>query len=297
MTTATLALALGAGLLAALNPCGFALLPAWMGLVLQGTGESGAVRASARAVLMAAQMTLGFVLVFLTFAVVAVPLTLSLERFLPWATVVVGLMLVGLGVWLLRGHEFGLAVPGRRAVTPGSGRWSMVAYGVGYALASLSCTVGPFLAVLASTTRSGGVGPAVLVVLAYTAGMGLLVTVLAVAVATARTALVVRMRRLTSVVGRASGVLLLVAGAYVAWYGAYEVRVLGGAGTSDPVVDVALTVQAGLARTAVEVGPVRLLLVLVGLSLMVGLGSLLTRRGRTRRAQRTAEAASTTPLP
>ncbi|MEO3937773.1 hypothetical protein V3N99_13595 [Dermatophilaceae bacterium Soc4.6] len=173
----------------------------------------------------------------------------------------------------------------------------MVGHGVGYALASLSCTVGPFLAVLASTTRAGGFGPALLVVLAYAAGMGLLVAVLAVAVATARSTLVRRMRRLTAVVGRASGLLLLLAGVYVAWYGVYELRVLGGGSTSDPVVDAALTAQAVLARTADEVGPLRLLVVLSALVLLVWASGFTARRARSTRAQRTADAASTTPLP
>ena len=44
---AVLALALTAGVLAAFNPCGFALLPAYLTLLVTGTAEEGFTRASA----------------------------------------------------------------------------------------------------------------------------------------------------------------------------------------------------------------------------------------------------------
>ncbi|MCH9701477.1 MAG: cytochrome c biogenesis protein CcdA, partial [Actinomycetia bacterium] len=37
--TAALGFALGAGLVAALNPCGFAFLPGYLGLVIVGEGQ------------------------------------------------------------------------------------------------------------------------------------------------------------------------------------------------------------------------------------------------------------------
>ena len=46
---------------------------------------------------------------------------------------------------------------------------------------------------------------------------------------------------------RVGGVLLLVVGAYVAWYGAWELRVLGGGAPADPVIEAAARVQRTLA--------------------------------------------------
>ena len=42
---------------------------------------------------------------------------------------------------------------------------------------------------------------------------------------------------------RVAGALLLVAGAYVAWYGAWELRVLGGGDPGDPVIEAAARIQ------------------------------------------------------
>ncbi|WP_336923350.1 cytochrome c biogenesis CcdA family protein [Aquipuribacter sp. SD81] len=284
MDPATLSLALAAGLLAALNPCGFAMLPAYLTLVVQGAaGPDGAapsrrVQATGRALLMSAAMTLGFVAVFGAFGAVAVPLALSVERFLPWVTVVVGVLLVGAGAWLLAGRELRVVAP-RAGSAPTGTAWSMVGYGVAYALASLSCTVAPFLAVTTAAVTTGGPLGAVAVLLVYALGMGAVVTVLAVAVALARRGLVDRLRRATPFVSRASGALLAVAGGYVAYYGVYELRVLAGGGLADPVVGGALAVQGALSRGLAAVGPWPLVAA-AALAVVVALAATLAARRR-----------------
>lgn len=297
------AIALAAGMLAVLNPCGFALLPGYVAMLVAeepdtpgGTGgpdspgrQAPLSRALGRALATTAAMTGGFVAVFGLFALVAVPLALSLERYLPWATVAIGLLLAALGVWLLTGRS--LAVPGIRAPSPGrparSARWAAV-YGTAYATASLSCTVAPFLAVMASATATGGAAGAVGVFAAYAAGMALVVAVLTVATALARQGIAARMRRALPYINRASGALLLLAGAYVAYYGRYEVQVLSGGDTHDPVVSAATAVQAELARALQEAGPGVLLTALAALAAVAGgVGLLRWRNGSRRGAGRT----------
>lgn len=273
------ALALAAGLVAALNPCGFALLPAYLGLVVADGGQdTGSQRALGRALRMTLAMSVGFVAVFGLFGAVVVPLALSVERYLPWATVVIGLALVAGGGWLLSGRELTVPVPRSAGRAPTGTTWSMVAYGAAYALASLSCTVGPFLAILATTTRTGGLVEGLAVVAVYGAGMGLVVAILATAVALARDAVVARARRLLPHVNRLSGLLLVVAGLYVAYYGWYELRVFGGGDASDPVVDAARELQGRLARLASETGARTLLLVLLGLVAVAAVAGVV--RGR-----------------
>jgi len=276
------ALALAAGLVAAFNPCGFALLPAYLAIVVaddaahDGAGGRGG-RALGRALRMTAAMSVGFVAVFALFGAVVIPLALSLERYLPWATIVIGVGLVVLGGWLLSGRELVVRLPRMRGHAPTGSTASMVGYGAAYALASLSCTVGPFLAILAASTQSGGAVEALGVVATYGLGMGLVVGVLAVSVALAQQAVVARARRLLPYVNRSSGLLLVAAGAYVAYYGWYELRVFAGGDASDPVIDAAREVQGRLAGWVVDLGAPLLLALLVGL---LALGSLAVRRRR-----------------
>lgn len=84
----------------------------------------------------------------------------------------------------------------------------MVLYGARYSVASLSCTVGPFLAVTAATLRSGNTA-AVAVFAAYAGGMGLVLTTVTVATALARDTLITRVRAAGRLVSRAGGGALL----------------------------------------------------------------------------------------
>jgi cytochrome c biogenesis protein CcdA len=253
-----LGLAFGAGLVAALNPCGFAMLPAYLSLVVLGEGGGlgapsprGGLVMLSRAMAATGAMALGFLAVFGAFGLLTVSVASTVQRFLPYATVLIGVALIALGIWLLLGRELTVLLPNRVA---GNGRWapsarlgSMFGYGVGYAVASLSCTVGPFLAVTGVSLRGGPILQAVAVYVAYAAGFALIVGVLAIAVALASTAVVDRMRRMLRYVNRISGALLVVVGLYVGYYGVYEVRLFNANGNPrDPVIAAAGWLQGRL---------------------------------------------------
>ncbi len=274
--TDSLVLALTAGMVAALNPCGFALLPAYLTLLVRRTAGGNPV---GRALGATAAMSAGFVAVFGAFGLVVVPLALSLGTFLSWATVVVGVALVLLGVWLLSGREFLVRLPRLGGSAPTGGPASMVAYGVAYAVASLSCTIAPFLAVTTSTFRLQSTLAGIAVFVAYALGMGLVVGVLAVSVALAQDGFVRRLRGAMPYVDRISGVLLVVAGAYVTYYGAYEIRLAGGRISDDPVVSAATAVQGPVSRFVTDVGP----WVAVGVLAVLVATGLAIRRVRARK--------------
>lgn len=264
-------LAFAAGLVAALNPCGFALLPAYLALVVRGE-RGGSWGAVGRALAATAAMTLGFLAVFASFGLLTVAAAATVQRYLPYATVVIGIVLVALGVWLLAGRRLAVATFGGRWA-PSARIGSMLGYGVGYACASLGCTIGPFLAVTGSALRSGRSGA--IAYLAYAAGFGLLVGVLAIAVALARSALIERMRRITGYVSRISGALLVAVGLYIGYYGYYEVRLVEfGAGGADPVLAAAGRLQGRLAGWVHQQGAWPWLAVLA----VVALGALLAAR-------------------
>ena len=93
MNTAALGFALVAGAVAAFNPCGFALLPAYLGLLVRDDVPGGRVAALGRAARFATGMTAGFVVVFGVVGAVLAPLAFSLERYLPILTVVMGVLM------------------------------------------------------------------------------------------------------------------------------------------------------------------------------------------------------------
>lgn len=248
-------LAFAAGLVAALNPCGFAMLPAYLLLVVgdQDGERSHSPAGVGRALAATAGMALGFLTVFGLFGVLTVSAATTVQRYVPYATVVIGIVLAALGIWLLSGRELTALTP--RPLGP---RWAptaqgprmlgMYGYGISYAIASLSCTVGPFLAVTGAGLRSASVVTGVSIYLAYVAGLTLIVGVLAIAAATASSALADRLRRVLPFVNRIGGALLVLVGLYVGYYGLYEVRLLSATGDPrDAVVAAAGRLQGVLA--------------------------------------------------
>ncbi|MET8550942.1 cytochrome c biogenesis CcdA family protein [Micromonospora zamorensis] len=265
--TAALLLALTAGMLGAVNPCGFALLPAYLSLLVAGTSDArGAV---GRALTAAAGLTVGYVLVFGAFGLALAPLAGWLRPRLPWLTVTLGVLLVVAGCWLLAGRR--LPSPGWSARAPRLTRsWpSMVLFGAAYALASLGCAIAPFLAIVVTSLQAGSTPQGVALFGAYALGMGLVVAVAALGVALVRDGLVARLRVAGALVPRLSGLMLLLTGGYVAWYGWYELRLAAGRRDAlrDPVIQAAAQVQHALADALDQIGPSLLLAVLATLIL------------------------------
>ncbi|WP_204251468.1 cytochrome c biogenesis CcdA family protein [Mycobacteroides abscessus] len=239
-------LAFAAGLIAALNPCGFALLPVYLALVVRGPGaEIGKSQALARAVIATVVMAGGFVAVFTVFGLLTVSVASVIQRYLPFVTVVFGIGLVILGLWLLAGRDIIALMPKvLDANAPTTRLGSMFGYGVGYAVASLSCTIGPFLAVTSTTFESGSLFDGVMVYLAYASGITLVVGTLAASTALASTMLLKAMRRALPYLNRVSGAILIVVGAYVGYYGSYEVRLFHANGNpDDPIINAAGKIQ------------------------------------------------------
>jgi cytochrome c biogenesis protein CcdA len=241
-------LAFAAGLVAALNPCGFAMLPAYLALVVR-EDHNGTLTALGRAVVATAAMALGFLAVFGAFGLLTVAAAATAQRYLPYVTVAIGIILVAVGIWLLLGRDLGALTRmphGRWAPTARLG--SMFGYGLGYAIASLSCTVGPFLAVTGAAFRGGSTLGGLLVYVAYAAGFTLVVGALAVAAASTSSAVADRLRRIVPYVNRISGALLVAVGLYVSYYGLYEVRLFNANGDAhDPVIATAGRLQGAIA--------------------------------------------------
>ncbi|MFI5838307.1 cytochrome c biogenesis CcdA family protein [Catenuloplanes sp. NPDC051500] len=270
--------ALTAGMLAAFNPCGFAMLPAYLSVLVASEDENGGRwTAAARALTSTLAMTAGFVAVFGTLGIALAPAASWLQPRLPWLTLVSGATLAVLGVLLATGRKLPSLPMLRRAPALTRSLPSMALFGVAYALASVSCTIAPFLAIVGASLS----GDAVVLFLAYAGGMGLVVGVTALAVALVRTSLLSRVRRAGAVAPRVGGVLLALAGLYVTYYGWYELRVLYDArwAGADPVVEAALGVQESLVSTLEGIGVVPLAIAF-GALLVAVLATGLFRRTR-----------------
>ena len=273
------ALAIAAGMAATVNPCGFALLPAYLSAFLGSEHRAGGANAVARALAVSAALTAGFVVVFGTFGLIVTPLALSVEDKLPWVTVVIGIGLVALGIALLAGRQPTLKIPKLQRGGSDGTLPSMFLFGISYATASLSCTIGPFLAITTTTFRSSSFIAGSAVFLAYALGMGIVIGILTVALSLAKVTVVQQFRNALPKINRIAGGLVVIAGLYVAYYGWYEIRVLNG-DTDDPIVDRAIRIQSWLTNHIVPDNPASTALIAVVILSTVAAAAALLRRRR-----------------
>ena len=273
---APLALAFAAGMVATVNPCGFAMLPAYLsyfvGLEEQNT-DTRTERTLSRALAVAAVLTSGFVVVFGLMGLVIVQVSHRVQDGLPWVTIVIGVALLGLGGAALRGHSLTVRLPHLQKGTSSRELTSVFLFGVSYALSSLTCTIGPFLATTSSTFTEDGAVAGLVTFVVYGVGMGATVGLLTVAVALARAGMVNHFRRVLRHVHTLSGLLMITTGAYLTYYGIYEVRLRRGIIANDPIIDRALTIQQWLSNWLYQarstVGVVAGLMVVATLAIVV----------------------------
>jgi cytochrome c biogenesis protein CcdA len=260
-------------MVATVNPCGFAMLPAYLAWFLGLEGEDADVQASvSRSLGVGLTVSAGFLLVFGLAGLAIYHLQASIYEWVPWATIVIGVALGGLGLAMLRGFEPVVALPKLQRGGRDQDARSMLLFGISYAVTSISCALPLFTSTVVGTFRRENVVSSAAVFVAYALGMTLVLVALTVSLGMARQGLLRRLRQALPFVNRVAGALILVAGLYLAHYGWYERRVRAGdAGSGSTAVDTVTGWSSDIGAWVSDVGPTRL-----GLLLSLGLAAVLT---------------------
>jgi len=253
------------GMVATVNPCGFAMLPAYLsyflGLEDRDTGEAQASVAQAFRVAFA--VAAGFLAVFAVVGALVELTSLPVYENVRWISIVIGAGLFVLGTAMLFGFEPTVRLP--RLDRGGRERTvrSMFVFGVSYAIASIGCTLPLFLTAVAGTISGESLFDGLAVFGVYGLGMTLLLLALTVAVALARMSIVRFLRRAQPYIGRVSGGLVALAGAYVAyyWLGADPGSTRPDAGSN--ITDTVYGWSTDVTQWISDVGSVRIAVVVV----------------------------------
>jgi cytochrome c biogenesis protein CcdA len=217
----TLGLAFLRGMVASINPCGFVLLPTYLlyFLGIQAAAQASDQRASLRrALVVGSAVSAGFVAVFLVVGVVTETIDSWLLSNAKYATVVIGVAFIGLGVAMLAGYRPRFATPHLDAGGRTRSVGSMFVYGIAYAVASLGCTMPLFLVTVFGTGRRDGFAAGVLNAVFYGAGMGLVVIALTVSLAGANRLLLGALRSAMRYVDLIAAAFLVISGLYLLYY-------------------------------------------------------------------------------
>lgn len=206
------------GMLAAVNPCGFVLLPTYLVAYLSVHDTDDMAVRLRRSFIVGASVSVGFVVVFVAVGAISRLFTDWLAVNAKYAALIIGIGLIAMGVRMLSGWRPTVWVPSLSGASRRGGIINMAGFGAVYAIASIGCTIGLLTtAIMGSFARDGAVAGVISIAL-YGLGMGLFVTALTTTLAFAKTALVRGGRGVMKVVDRISSALVLVTGIYLAWY-------------------------------------------------------------------------------
>ncbi|HJP28320.1 MAG TPA: cytochrome c biogenesis protein CcdA [Dehalococcoidia bacterium] len=225
-----LGFAFAAGMVAAVNPCGFVMLPAFLTMYLtdqQGDAEDGrSTRCFSRSLLKAlyvsAALGAGFVLLFGGVGLAISSGARSFISIFPWVGFFLGFVMAGLGAYLFAGGRLynnrAQSAASRIGLASDTSVKGYFLFGISYAVASLSCTLPIFLGLISSSLATGGIAQATGQFLAYALGMTFVITVLTIGIAGFKGAIVNQIRRAMPYVHPISAGVLILVGGYLIFY-------------------------------------------------------------------------------
>ena len=208
------------GVMAAVNPCGFVLLPTYLvyylGTELNREDENKTTTLR-RGLSVGMAVSSGFIGLFLIVGIISRAFTTVISENAKYAALVIGIALVAMGIAMLFGWKLPIAQPDvsmqRQRTT-----WNMFLFGIVYAIASIGCTIGLLISVILGSINRHGFVSGVISIVLYGLGMGLLVTSLTVALAFARVGLVSTIKKSFKWFDKVSAVFVVLTGLYLSWY-------------------------------------------------------------------------------
>ena len=217
---------LAAGMASAVNPCGFAMLPAYLGMSLGDAGDPEKVvrpvQQLGRAVLVGLTVTTGFVVLF---GIVGLMIGLGasfIGALLQWLGLFIGIGLALVGARMVGGGKLYTGVAARAASHMGNpAQVSMKGYfifGISYGTASLSCTLPIFLVVVGISVAGRGGSLGLSDFLLFALGMGMVIMALTLGMAFFKTAMVGALRKSLPYSRPVGAWLMVIAGTYIVFY-------------------------------------------------------------------------------
>ncbi|KAA3644018.1 MAG: cytochrome c biogenesis protein CcdA [Chloroflexi bacterium] len=233
MNELNLAFAFTAGLFATVNPCGWAMLPSFVSYYLGSKEEAYAEKPfSARlweGIVLGLLVTAGFLAIFGTVGIAISAGLRFIIQWMPLAALVVGVTLVLLGLWLFSGKSLPFSLPTPDLNMNAHNPRSVFLFGVAYAIASLSCTLPIFLAVIGAGLTAAGPVASVAMLLTYGAGMAVVLMAVSLSAALFKDAVTQWFRKLLPYMHKFGAAMLIIAGIYLIWFqGRYIPLVLAG---------------------------------------------------------------------
>jgi len=288
MISVDLAFPLAAGLIAAFNPCGFAMLPAYLSYFLGIETKSGTDKflSILNGLKVSLALSMGFVFVFASLGILTNTLIseASIESRAGYITLGIGILLILLGLSMIRGFHPVLNIPRLKVSGINRQLFSMFMFGVSYAFVSVGCSAPIFFITVGGSFSRDGIIDGIAVFIAYALGMSIVITVLTISLAIARSAIAEHLRSLLKHLNVISGFFLAISGFFLAAYGWWEIQVTRGNFETNPLVDLSLRGSGRLSNWVNDVGGGRFamacLLIVIGFLIWIGSSQIINQQKR-----------------
>jgi cytochrome c-type biogenesis protein len=206
-----------AGIIAAFNPCGIAMLPSYISYLI-GADSDGKklplLSSIVKGIGLGLAMTIGFLIIFVSSGILINIVGRGLTAYLPVISLIIAVILVLLGLAMLFEKHLPVKTISFQ-VKPG--KWSIFLYGIAYALASLGCTLPAFLLVIVQSINHGTI-TVVSNFIVYSVGMGLVVTTITAASLVSRQYIQQFLSKYIPVVKTLSAIIIFLTGLYLIYY-------------------------------------------------------------------------------
>ena len=221
-----LGFAFGAGMVSTVNPCGFAMLPAYLGFYMNSatnqSQEIHMVTELRKALLIGTIVTLSFVFLFGIFRLIIVAGIKTAISLIPWLGLITGIVLIISGSWLWKGNKLYTRFPSTIAAHIGNPNVANIKgyflFGLSYGVASLSCTLPIFLSVVGLTFTDINFLPMLYRFFMYSLGMGTVIIIVTVGIAVFQETSLRLFRKSLPLIQPFSSILMILAGAYIVFY-------------------------------------------------------------------------------
>ncbi|MBA31224.1 MAG: hypothetical protein CL748_01645 [Chloroflexi bacterium] len=217
-----------AGLIASLNPCGFMMLPAYIGIFVSDKNlqkNQNKLFHLQSAIIISVSMGLGFLLVFGSIGII-----ISLSRdiisqyvdLFHWIGFILGFLLILIAIYLSSGEKLYFQKPqslsSKIKINNEVNFKNYFFFGISYALVSISCTMPIFLALIGSSIARDGVLYGFYQFLLYSAGMTLMIIIITVTISLFKSTFLDKFKKSSKYLDIVSSYILIIVGGYLIFY-------------------------------------------------------------------------------
>ena len=218
--------AFSAGVVSAVDPCGFAMLPAYLGLYMSTSiyekDSTHYGKMILKGLFIGCCVGLGVLSLFLFVGLITGFALNFIRSIMEWVGLLLGVGLITIGIWLMNGGRLYTSLTARIGQSIGNPTQislkGFFLFGVSYGVASLSCTLPIFLSVVGINLNGSSIYDSMMQFALYGAGMGSMILFVTLSMAILKGVMIRYIKLALPYVERIGFFLVVLSGMYIVFY-------------------------------------------------------------------------------